>query len=104
MLGVATIFLFACSSSSGGGGYGITNCPANPLPAACISCINSSCSSQLSTVNSACSAYYDCVCPTNADAGLSCVPSSDCSSTLTSAMNDCTTCDSPCSSSTMTSH
>lgn len=67
MVGLSAVALaaFACSSSSGGGGGAASSCFASAAGAsqACQSCVESSCSSQLSSTNSACSDFLSCVCP-----------------------------------------
>ncbi|HEY8091456.1 MAG TPA: hypothetical protein VIF09_26510, partial [Polyangiaceae bacterium] len=60
---------FACSSSSSGGGGG--NCgysQGGTTNQACTSCVESSCSSQISTYNGACSDYSSCVCSAGSNA------------------------------------
>jgi hypothetical protein len=68
---------FACSSSSNGGGsgsgtYSLTNCPNDQLTlstsTACVDCVESKCSSQVATVNSACASTFACACPLGVDA------------------------------------
>jgi hypothetical protein len=77
---VALSAFVACSSSSnngngGGGGagsYSLTNCPNEAMALStatgCVSCMQSKCSSQLSTVTTSCQAQFDCACPSGADA------------------------------------
>jgi hypothetical protein len=69
--------VLACSSSGGGGsgsvsGYSATNCPNVSLlgnSASCTSCVESKCASELTSANSACSAWLACVCEPGTDAG-----------------------------------
>jgi hypothetical protein len=54
----AWVGLFACSSSGG-----TNSCLATALGSDCLSCLQTSCASQLSGVESACSGYLSCACP-----------------------------------------
>src|ERR1700722_12514801 len=79
---------FACSSSSNGGGGG-ASCllSASGASSACESCINS-----------ACSDYFNCLCPGgtfNACNATTCMPSSACS--MAEQSNTCTACTMQCS-------
>jgi hypothetical protein len=97
--------LFACSSSSsGGGGYGVTNCPAGGIPSACVSCLEANCQSQVNMVNSACTAFYDCICPAGQDAAVlaSCSESESCASATATGMSQCTQCSNQCNTSSST--
>ncbi len=93
--------MLACSSSSngGGGGYGITNCPLLGVPSACVSCLKSNCGSQVATVDSACSTYYDCICPAYQDAAVleSCTESASCAQATATGMSECGACQAACS-------
>jgi hypothetical protein len=93
--------LLACSSSSSGGGYGVTNCPGGEIPAACVSCLEANCQSEVNTVNSACSAFYDCICPAGQDAAVlaTCTESQSCQSATATGMSQCTKCTTQCSTS-----
>jgi hypothetical protein len=92
--------LFACSSSSSHG-YGVTNCPAGGIPAPCVSCLEANCQSEVNMVNSACSAFYDCICPAGQDAAVlaSCSESASCEQATATGMSQCTQCASQCSTS-----
>ena len=61
-----------CNESSGASvvaGYSYTNCPGSAVVVpACITCLETHCPDDLSSVNTACSAYFSCVCPSGADA------------------------------------
>src|ERR1700722_5594190 len=65
----ACVTLFACSSTSSGGGdaavsYGAyTGCIEGEAPQACTSCLENSCGTQLSNFESACTDYLQCICP-----------------------------------------
>jgi hypothetical protein len=73
---VAVVLACSSSGSSGGGGnpsgYSATNCPNVSLlgtSASCNSCVESKCASELTSANSACSAWLACVCAPGTDAG-----------------------------------
>ncbi|HEY3822786.1 MAG TPA: hypothetical protein VGL81_36730 [Polyangiaceae bacterium] len=60
----AALAAFACSSSSGGGGNNsCVNSAASQGSAACGSCLESKCGSQLSAAESGCSDLLSCECP-----------------------------------------
>ena len=65
----ACVTLFACSSTSSGGGdaavsYGAyTGCIEGEAPQACTSCLENSCGTQLSNFESSCTDYLQCICP-----------------------------------------
>jgi hypothetical protein len=74
-IAAALCAITACSNTCNGGGgggatsYSYTNCPAKVVLApSCVTCLETSCSSQLSAVNTACSPYFNCVCPNGVDA------------------------------------
>lgn len=80
------------SGGDGGGGYTLTNCPADGVAsAACTSCLQTMCSTDLSDVNTSCADYFACGCPI--DAGSSCTPSTSCASALLALNDQCTSCD-----------
>jgi len=61
----AVALLIACSSSSSGAGSGVPSCQGatgttGAGSAACSSCLQSSCGSQISSVKSSCGAYITC--------------------------------------------
>src|ERR1700678_14391 len=66
------------------GGYTLTNCPALAVAPACVSCIQTSCPTDLSAVDSACASYLACACPAGADTSA-CTPSADCAIELAEA-------------------
>jgi hypothetical protein len=69
-----------------------------------VSCLKSNCGSEVSQVDSACQAYYDCICPSGQDAAvlLSCTPSDSCNQVTDQAMNSCNACANACDSNIVT--
>jgi hypothetical protein len=80
MVAATCALAIACSSSSGSS-YSGTNCPSEGVTnSSCVSCIQSSCSSQLSSLNSGCNASdFNCACPSGANPS-ECTLSSSCQS------------------------
>jgi hypothetical protein len=95
-LGVAALGLSGCGNSSGkgsGSGYSIANCPNSTLPAACVTCLTSSCSSLVSAIDTACSDFLACACPLGEDAGV-CYASTACQAAPASV--SCSSCGDVC--------
>lgn len=65
-LAVASVLVGACSSSSSNNGGNAGSClasSANSGSAACNTCVENACSSQVNNLNSPCSGYISCACP-----------------------------------------
>jgi hypothetical protein len=77
--------LIACSSTSSGGGtnYGsYTSCISQGASSDCVTCVENSCGTPLSNIESSCTSYWSCACPGgNYDATAA--NSSTCTATLT---------------------
>ena len=70
--GLALTLATACSNSSSGGtgaAYSVTSCPNKVgATATCNSCLEASCTSQVSAANRACADVIACNCPAGSDA------------------------------------
>lgn len=88
-----------CSGSSGeAASYTLSNCPGGgAVPAACTSCLETSCSTQLAEINSACSAYLDCFCPAG---DTSCTATTSCTAAIELSTGECMACDAACGAAT----
>jgi len=83
----------ATDGGGDGGRYTFTSCPSvGVTSAACTSCLETSCSEELSAVNTACAEYYACGCPIDGG-GSSCSPSTSCAAALTALDDQCVSCD-----------
>jgi hypothetical protein len=75
------------------GAYTFTNCPSQSIAsAACSSCLEKSCGTDLSDVNTACADYYACLCPSGSNVSA-CSPSAACTSALIAIDDNCSSCD-----------